>query len=149
MAAGTVVITNITTRATLRRDHERQEDEQRRRMTERLYDRRVEVYPGLFEATDAFRRSRLKNAADLPDHLRDGLAKVDVWFATKGGLLLSPNADECLLELRRSVRSYLEASSANAGAVDTKSAIERIWDRKNELRRALRGDLGLLFSEDT
>ena len=57
VAAGSVTVTFLTTRASLRRDHERQEAEFRRTMTERLYDRRVAVYPGLFRATDAFRSS--------------------------------------------------------------------------------------------
>ncbi len=146
VAVGTVVLTHFTTTATIRRDHERQEDEFRRRMTERLYDRRVETYPGLFAASAAFRRSALRNAEDPRSHVRAGIAEVDQWFATEGGLLLSPTAHQSLLALRHSVRSFLEAESAKAD--DSEAAIAEIWLRKNELRRALRGDLGLLFEEE-
>jgi hypothetical protein len=144
VAAGTVIVTQLTTRATIRRDHQRQEDEFRRRMTERLYDRRVAVYPGLFAASDAFRRSKLRTAGDLPAHLRAGIAEVDAWFAKEGGLLLSPGAHGALVALRHAVRSCLD-QHRHAGEAD--AAIADIWRRKNELRRALRVDLGLLFAE--
>jgi hypothetical protein len=108
VAIGSVSVNYLTTRASLRRDHERQEADFRRTMTERLYDRRVVLYPGLFAATEAFRNSRLNNARDLRSHLAEALARVDEWHAREGGLMLSPDAYERLLDLRRSVRQCIE-----------------------------------------
>jgi len=145
VAVGSVTVTFLTTRASLRRDHERQQAEFRRTMTERLYDRRVAVYPELWRATDAFRNSRLNSAQDLRDHLAKALAQVDVWHAQEGGLLLSARAYEQLLELRMAVRQYI----SDAADSDQLEQLKRdIWSRKNSLRRAMRADLGLLFDED-
>ena len=107
VAAGSVGVTFLTTRASLRRDHDRQEAELRRAMTARLYDRRVEVYPKLFQITDAFRKSRLSSAADLRAHLSQALTRVDEWHAAEGGLMLSSGAYEHMIELRLAVRRYL------------------------------------------
>lgn len=41
VAIGSVAVTVLSTRATLRRDHDRQEAEFQRTMTARLYDRRL------------------------------------------------------------------------------------------------------------
>lgn len=132
-------VSYLTTRRTLRRDHERQTADHRRAMTARLYDARVATYPELFEATSAFRWSLLTESQDLSPHLRDALERVDRWHGNGGGLLLSDHAYECLMALRRTIRSYL------GGAGDD---VEEIWMRKNDLRRAMRTDLGLMFGED-
>jgi hypothetical protein len=146
VATGTVTVTFLTTRASLRRDHERQEAEFRRTMTERLYDRRVAVYPGLFRATDAFRHSRLNDAKDLRSHLAEAVAEVDNWHAQEGGLLLSAGAYEQMLGLRIAVRQYLNEA---ADSERTEQLKHDIWSRKNRLRDAMRADLGLLFDEDS
>lgn len=144
VAVGSVIVTFLTTRAALRRDHERQEAELRRAMTGRLYDRRVEVYPGLFRATEAFRTSHLESAPDLRSHLARALEGVDAWHAAEG-LMLSAPAYRELLELRRAVRAYLKEPSDS----ELLSQLKReIWHRKNGLRTAMRADLGLLFEED-
>jgi hypothetical protein len=110
VAAGSVTVMYLTTRASLRRDHERQEAEFRRMMTERLYDRCVAVYPGLFKATEAFRNSHLSRADDLRSHLATALAQVDEWHAQGGGLLLSSvHTGTCL---------SCEPLCANASAVN-------------------------------
>jgi hypothetical protein len=145
VAAGSVGVTFLTTRASLRRDHDRQGAEFRRAMTAQLYDRRVEVYPKLFHITDAFRKSRLGGAADLHAHLTQALTRVDEWHAAKGGLMLSSAAYGHLIELRMAVRRYL-------GEPDDSSLLDQIkhdiWLGKRRLRTAMRADLGLPYDED-
>jgi len=145
VAVASVAVTFLTTRASLRRDHERQEAEFRRTMTERLYDRRVAVYPGLFAATDAFRNSRLDAAQDVGSHLAEALEQVDAWHAAEGGLILSMPAYEQLLELRGAVRRLLREPT---GSDQLDRLRQDIWNRKGQLRAAMRADLGLLFDED-
>jgi hypothetical protein len=145
VGTASVIVTLLTTRASLRRDHERQEAELRRAMTGRLYDRRVAVYPGLFRATDAFRNSRLNAAQDLRHHLPESIDRVDEWHATEGGLMLSMPVYRELVKLRLAVRRYIHepADSDLPGELR-----HEIWRRKGALRAAMRADLGLLFDED-
>jgi hypothetical protein len=145
VAIGSVSANYLTTRASLRRDHERQEADFKRTMTERLYDRRVALYPGLFAATDAFRNSRLNSAKDLSTHLAEALARVDEWHAREGGLMLSPDAYDRMLDLRRSVRQCIEENPEPERLEELK---HNIWACKGSLRKAMRADLGLLFDED-
>jgi hypothetical protein len=145
-AVGSVTVAFLTTRASLRRDHERQRAELQRTMTARLYDRRVAIYPGLFAATDGFRNSRLSAAPDMQRHLTDAMDQVDQWHATEGGLILSAQAYEQLLELRRAVRRYLTAPT---GTDQLDQLKHDIWESKGNLRAAMRADLGLLFDEDS
>jgi hypothetical protein len=145
VAAGSVAVTFLTTRASLRRDHERQEAEFRRAMTGRLYDRRVAVYPGLFKATEAFRKSRLNSSEDLRSHLITALAQIDEWHAQEGGLLLSAHAYEYLLKLRSAVRQCI---IDGPGSERTEQLKHEIWACKGSLRKAMRADLGLLYDED-
>jgi hypothetical protein len=145
VAVCSVIATFLATQATLRRDHQRQRAEFERTMTTRLYDRRVATYPGLFAATEAFRHSRLDAAQDMRRHLADAIAQVDRWHATEGGLMLSARAYEQMLELRRAVRRYLQEP---AGSDRLDQLKHDIWERKGQLRAAMRADLGLLFDED-
>ena len=114
-------------------------------MTDRLYDRRVAVYPGLFAATTPFRNSILNGAADLDLHLRRALVDVDEWHSREGGLMLSPAAHARLLELRKAVRECLNRDSDATNLDDLK---RNIWICKNNLRKAMRQDLLLMFDED-
>ena len=152
-AAGTA--TFVTTRASLHRDHERQEADFRRAMTTRLYDRRVSVYPGLFQATAAFRRSNMHEASNIESHLRDAIDRVNSWHEKEGGLLLSSNAHQELLDLRQSVKDYLRQREDDSSTPLDEATrllheerLNSIWRHKNDLRAAMRKDLGLLFDED-
>jgi hypothetical protein len=145
VAAGSVGVTFITTRASLRRDRERQEADFRRTMTAKLYDRRVIAYQGLFAVTESFRSSKLNDATDLNKHLAEALERVDEWNSSEGGLILSAIAYKELLRLRDAIRQYLKESPDSDQLLKLKDAI---WSRKNSLRKALRADLGLLFDED-
>jgi hypothetical protein len=145
VAAATGVVTYLTTRASLRRDRDRQQAEFRRNMTARLYDRRVAVYPGLFAATDAFRRSHINGADDLATHLREALAEVDEWHAREGGLMLSADAYMQFLHLRLAARRLIENISDHEHLAEYKQGV---WACKNRLRTAMRADLGLMFDED-
>ncbi|HET8621484.1 MAG TPA: hypothetical protein VFM27_21105 [Acidimicrobiales bacterium] len=145
VAAGTITVSYFSTRTAVKREHERQQAEFARMMTVKLYDRRVAVYPGLFAATGAFRRSKLNAAEDLPTHLRDAIDQVDEWHSRDGGLMLSGEAHQRLLDLRGSVR---ECIAANPTGRDRATYVNEIWGRKNRLREAMRADLGLLFDED-
>ena len=144
--AGTVWVSHRSTVATLRRDTERQQAEFRRGMTERLYERRMATYPGLFHATSAFRRSKMRDAPDLTAHLHDALDKVDDWQSEQGGLILSPRAHASVRRLRDDVSAAIADNTNATEASDTH--IAKIWARKNELRLALRDDLGLLFGDE-
>jgi hypothetical protein len=145
VAAGTITVSYVSTRTALKRDHERQQAEFARMMTVKLYDRRVAVYPGLFAATGAFRRSKLNDVDDLLTHLRDAMDQVDEWHTRAGGLMLSGEAHQRLLDLRRAVRRCI---AANPAGRDRATHVNEIWDCKNRLRAAMRADLGLLFYED-
>ena len=145
VATVTLVVSHRSTTASLRRDAERQDAEFRRTMTARLYDRRVATYPGLFQATSAFRRSRMRDAPKLVPHLRQALAEVDEWHSREGGLLLSPRGHQRLLDLRRAVRAVSDGEVYQGHLDELTTAI---WTSKNELRKAMRADLGLLFEED-
>jgi hypothetical protein len=145
VAAASVGVTFITTRASLRRDRDRQEADFRRKMTEKLYDRRVVAYQGLFGITESFRSSKLNGTKDLSSHFTQALERLDEWLTSEGGLILSDSAYKELLSLRGCVRRYL----AEGPDSDRRPRLkDNIWARKNSLRSALRADLGLLFDED-
>jgi hypothetical protein len=145
VAVGSVSVTVLTTRASLQRDRDRQQAELKRTMTAKLYDRRVAVYPGLIAATEAFRRSQLRDLSDPCDYLARALARVDEWHAQEGGLMLSQVAYTQLQALRSLIRQCIEENPASERLEQFK---HEIWSHKNKLRLAMRVDLGLLFDED-
>jgi hypothetical protein len=106
----------------------------------------VAVYPGLFSATDAFRNSRLDATQDPHRHLAQALEHVDAWHAAEGGLILSMLAYEQLIGMRRAVRRFMQ-EPADSRQLDRLR--HDIWERKGQLRAAMRADLDLLFDEDT
>jgi hypothetical protein len=114
-------------------------------MTARLYDRRVEVYPGLFAATEGFRMSRLDGAQDLVAHVSDALDQVEQWGAREGALILSDAAYARFLDLRMATRRLIQDAADNDRVQELK---HEVWTCKNNLRSAMRADLGLMFDED-
>ena len=89
--------------------------------------------------------SQLDSVQDLRNHLTEALVRMHEWHAGEGGLMLSANASEELLQLRTAVRQYLEKSAHHD---QLEQAKHDIWSHRNRLREAMRADLGLLFDED-
>ena len=125
-------------------ERDRQLVDMRRRMTDRLYERRIAIYPELFAATAEFRRSAMEAAPNLGDHLSAAIGRIDKWHAGEGGLLLSPEGHQALMELRHAVKAITEQELTPDRLV---AARTRVWNWKNWLREALRADIVLLFEE--
>jgi hypothetical protein len=129
------------------RERHQQLADMQRRMTERLYERRIAKYPELFAATEEFRRSVMDAAPTAPDlvkHLRDAIDRVNDWHAVEGGLLLSDKALQALYDLRQAVK---EITEQNLASDTSRPDTRRVWECKRRLRVELREDISLLFEE--
>jgi hypothetical protein len=128
----------------LRTGLEQWERDQRRRMTERLYERRLAAYPKALSLTEPLRGGNLRDfRGDTAQLQRQILSELETWRSTDAGFLLSGTSLDSLYALR-------EALSTDPEGKDrfTDADIERLFDAKNVFRRALHSDIRLLFSED-
>ena len=100
------VISSYNNRNALRAERDKLERELQRKLTEKLYDQRLEVYPEALEITDGLRPSRLLKRCETltEEYFQEIVARLDKWQNTKAGFLLSENSFAKLNELRSILR---------------------------------------------
>jgi hypothetical protein len=69
----------------------------------------------------------MKAAPDLAEHLRAAMSRVDNWHAGEGGLLLSGEAHQALLDLRNAVKA-ITGQGLVSDALET--ATTHLWTCK-------------------
>jgi hypothetical protein len=138
------IISFTANRRALRTQITKLEIELARRLTEKLYDRRLEVYPIAFEITDALRgkylfRSKVSNSRKA---LREVQTQLLDWHK-KNGLILSGGAIHAYINLRGLLENIIESECDL-----TEETLNPIWEAKVAFRRAMRKDLNLLYVEE-
>jgi hypothetical protein len=120
------------------------EADQRRALTTRLLEKRLELYPGAFAATEPLRRTRLlKNVSTLRQgYLQAALDGIDEWSNSGAGLMLSTPTLYRLWDLRATMRWAIEQD-------DDDGLVDLVYESKRQFRSALWADLHLLFAEDS
>ncbi len=146
-AVVSLIVGGMTYQATVRgqrAERLRLERELQRTMTAKLYDRRMAAYPKAWKITEALRRSEMlaSDAPSDPQYFRDVLTELDHWAATDGAMVLSSDSVKALYEIRRVLRIPMGSD----GYSDEQ--IESIREAKGNLRRELRRDVELLFTEE-
>ncbi len=141
------VLSYVATQRKLAAERRNLNSAQRRRLTEKLYDLRLDCYPSAFEITDRLRGEYLFSDGLEAD---GGISRQEVtevrsrllkWHATKAGFVLSNSSLRAYYQLRDELAdSSREPHSRNK--------VRRIWRAKNQFRGALKADLGLLYEEE-
>lgn len=119
----------LATWRTLASEHRRQERELQRRLTEKLIERRLIVYPKAFEITEPLRLYGVRS-------------QLTIWDRTEAALIMSR---ECL-QTYRSLRDGLAIEPS--GGVFTREQLDSIWHAKNDFRHRMRADVNLLYGEE-
>lgn len=142
-----IVVGGLTYEATVRgqrAERIRLERELQRTMTAKLYDRRMAAYPKAWTITEALRRSRMADdgVRSDPQYFHDVLSQLDDWAATDGAMILSSESVQALYELRQLLRLPMPS-----GGHDD-DHLNELRRSKGQLRRELRRDVELLFTEE-
>ncbi|MBW4522983.1 MAG: hypothetical protein KME16_25380 [Scytolyngbya sp. HA4215-MV1] len=138
------MISFLANRNELKSEREKFEREMQREMTNRLYEKRLEVYHEAILITNGLRRTYMTEHRDVltEEYFNTILAKLDEWHGSKAFLLLSKQAANTLYALRRVLREK---------PVDEKYSfdqVDRINKAKTAFRIALRSDIQLLYKEE-
>lgn len=113
-------------------------------MTAKLYDVRIESYPKGMEITEALRRSQLDGDVTLnADYLNAIASKLDSWYSSQAGFVLSRNSAQCFSTLHRAIRDKPQSNGTYLP-----EQIDRMVRARREFRMALRDDILLLFNDD-
>jgi hypothetical protein len=136
IGSGATLFTNAANRRRLER-------EIRHKFVEKLYEIRLEVYPEAFEITQLILRRKTPMKINKRDELMAIRKRLLEWSNSKAALVLS----------RRSMRAFYALKNAlnkQPGLKDeyTDEQVEKIWSARNQFRRCLRRDLGVLLDED-
>jgi hypothetical protein len=140
------VISSYNNRNALRVEREKLERELQRKLTEKLYDQRLEAYPEALEITDGLRPSRLLKCCEplTEEYFQEIVTRLDKWQNTKAGFLLSDNSFAKLNELRAILREQPQGNGSYSS-----NQIERFLAARKSFRAALRTDMHLLFREES
>ena len=114
-----------------------------RRLTEKLYDKRMEKYPKGFDITDMLRNDLLWGKRPSEKYMLEVRKKIINWFKSGSGFYLSKNA----LKAYYSLRDILNKKPKNGNQYN-KDEISKIWNAKNKFRSVLRKDVNLLYAEE-
>jgi hypothetical protein len=133
---GATLLTNAANRRRLER-------EIRHKFVEKLYELRLEVYPEAFEIRQLIQRRKMPLRINKRDEL----------MAIRKRLLELSNGKAALVISRQSMRALYalkEALNKRPGLEDeyTDEQVQKIWSTRNQFRRTLRRDLGILLDED-
>ena len=114
---------------------------QQRQVTQKLIDLRLEYYPKAFEITDGIvkRKGNKLNVKELK------IVKSDInkWRTGITRLIISNKSYGILLDLH----DALTKQPAH-GEDYSDEQVHKIWQYRNDFRRSLRKDIGLLHEED-
>jgi len=120
------------------------EQKQEGSMTDKLYDVRIEWYPKGMELTEALRKSQLAGDVLLTeDYLKGIVSKLDSWYSSPAGFVLSRNSAQCFSTLHKAIRE-----EPRSNGMYLPEQIDRIVRARREFRMALRADLLRLFNDD-
>jgi hypothetical protein len=136
-------ISFVTNRRSIKSEREKLEREMQRRLTEKLYDMRLEAYPKAFEITELLRGDLIFDKAMTQKEFLDIRNKLFEWQRTKAAFVMSENA----LKAFRNLQNKLN-NKPQSGASFKESEVEEIWEAKNYFRRSLRRDINLIYSEE-
>jgi hypothetical protein len=96
-------ITYLATSRTLLNQRRMQEREMTRRLTERLYELRLESYPGAFEITDKLRGDFIFSPKLEKEYLQGVLNELYDWHRMKAGFVLSNESTKAWYAMRGSL----------------------------------------------
>jgi hypothetical protein len=121
------------------------ERDQTRRMTERLYERRIAAYPDAMRLPEPLRLHCLQDfEGDTAALLDDTLRELDEWHCTAAAFIISARTLDTIYGLRAALRI------APSGPDQfTDEEIARLFEAKNAFRKSLHDDIELLFHEDS
>lgn len=137
------LITFIVARRKIESEKERHERELQRRLTEKLYDLRLDSYPRAFEITDKLRGDYIKSGKVKKDYITQVLENLHEWHRTKAGFILTKNSLKAFYNLRAAL-----SAEPNNDEYYSKKQRHEIWVCKNRFRGILKSDLNLLYQEE-
>ena len=136
------VISFVANRRTVRTELRKVEIELKRRLTEKLYDKRLDAYPPAFEITDGLRGEHLFASSITRQYLEDIRKRLLEWNK-KHGLVLSDESIATYVALRRAIAKVTKTQE-----VLSEEILRPIWVAKNDFRSSMRRDLNLLYVEE-
>lgn len=133
-------VATLLTNAANRRRLER---EIRHKFVEKLYEIRLEVYPEAFEITQLIQRRKMPLRINKRDELMAIRKRLLEWSNGKAALVISRPSMKALYALKNVLNKQ-------PGLTDgyTEEQVQKIWVARNQFRRCLRRDLGILLNED-
>ena len=136
------IISFVTNRRAVQAELKAVEIELTRKLTEKLYDKRLEVYPLAWEITGDLLREDLSEPVISKEYLEEKRQHLIAWHR-KNGLLISEEAVGAYYELRNALT---EATQTDSELFE--KSLKLVWQSKNYFRSKLRKDLHLLYIEE-
>jgi len=145
IAAITSLVVSLLTLFQSLRNQQMQRDQfekgQKRNLTSRLYDLRLQHYPRGFEITEWIQKTKGENLD--PEILMKVVKELSSWKSGIVSLIISGDA----LWIYHDFRDALTKNPGEAQKY-SKEQVAKIWRLRTEFRRSLRRDIGLLHRED-
>jgi len=136
------VISFFTNRWSVRTELRKVELELNRKLTEKLYDKRLETYPLAFEITDSLLGEHLFSSMVTRKYLTDIHDQLMEWHRKKG-IVLSDESITRFQQLRKALTKVTKSDEPLS-----EELLRPIWNAKNEFRTSMRKDLHLLYNEE-
>jgi len=113
-----------------------------RRLTERLYWKRLSVYQDAFIITNDIGKIGDRESKMIVGHHKDVLRRLAKWESEQASLVLSEKSLQSFYFLTDALKK--NPSEKNQFS---REQILKLWQARNSFRGSLRADVGLLFNE--
>jgi len=140
----TAVISVLISRSSIRADIANLQLEQKRALTQKLYELRLSVYPEAFDITQDIGKRGERDDKEIKTLIKNARDNLITWHRKRAGLVLSEKSLISYYDLKE----CLSKQPAHRDAY-TAEQLKKIWLARNAFRGCLREDVGLLYEEDS
>lgn len=131
------------TRYSIKSERVKLERELERKLTEKLYDRRISTYPEAFSITQGLVGYIIPDDTFGKKETSKILDKLVAWQSGDASFILSKKSLKSFYKLRESL-----LQEPDKGDFYSEAQKKAMWECKNDFRASLRKDVKLLFRED-
>ncbi|MCD4668202.1 MAG: hypothetical protein K8R44_06410 [Sulfurimonas sp.] len=123
--------------------------QQTRILTEKLINKRLDIYPHVFSITDKLRSEYILKGSIDQNYILEIHQQLTNWHKSEGGYLLSKNSEDNYRILRDNLINSLDSFKSDTLKVElNKDEALKLRELKSNFRRCLRHDLDLIYTED-
>ena len=111
------------------------------KFTEKLYEKRMELYPAAFRTAGRIRKLKMPQGITPLEYQKIACDELSIWGEGEAGLFMSDELFNAYWEFRKAL-----ANNPGNSEFYSDKQVEKLWRARQRFRQSLRADLGNLYT---